>query len=186
MKQRKSLCAVSAATSSRRSRRGSQPCIRWRFWSIIQPPDSASAVLCKSPLDFANWAMHVLTAELAAAFALILRLVAEGFVPATERWEQWQVVFAVLAALTRQRDAFGLFNIGSGEAVQVQDVVKKIIVASGRELSIAYDTAKPTVPTNIHLNCKRAAAALDWLPKVSLDEGFALTLEWYRDNIMNT
>lgn len=36
----------------------------------------------------------------AAAFALILRLVAEGFVPATERWEQWQVVFAVLAALT--------------------------------------------------------------------------------------
>ena len=93
---------------------------------------------------------------------------------------------AVLAALTRQRDAFGLFNIGSGEAVQVRDVVKKIIVASGRELSIAYDTAKPTVPTNIHLNCKRAAAALDWSPKVSLDEGIALTLEWYRDNIMNT
>ena len=93
---------------------------------------------------------------------------------------------AVLAALTRQRDAFGLFNIGSGEAIQVRDVVKKIIVASGRELSIAYDTTKPTVPTNIHLNCKRAAAALDWSPKVSLDEGIALTLEWYRDNIMNT
>ena len=36
----------------------------------------------------------------AAAFALILRLVAEGFVPAAERWEQWQLVFAVLAALT--------------------------------------------------------------------------------------
>ncbi|MEC9289549.1 MAG: NADH-quinone oxidoreductase subunit N, partial [Chloroflexota bacterium] len=36
----------------------------------------------------------------AAAFALILRLVGEGFVPATERWEQWQVVFAVLATIT--------------------------------------------------------------------------------------
>ena len=33
----------------------------------------------------------------AAAFALILRLVAEGFVPAAERWEQWQLVLAVLA-----------------------------------------------------------------------------------------
>ena len=33
----------------------------------------------------------------AAAFALILRLVSEGFVPAAERWEQWQLVFAVLA-----------------------------------------------------------------------------------------
>ncbi len=36
----------------------------------------------------------------AAAFALILRLVAEGFAPAAERWEQWQLVIAVLAALT--------------------------------------------------------------------------------------
>ena len=36
----------------------------------------------------------------AAAFALILRLVAEGFVPADERWGQWQLVLAVMAALT--------------------------------------------------------------------------------------
>ena len=36
----------------------------------------------------------------AAAFALILRLVAEGFAPATDRWEQWQLVLAVLAGLT--------------------------------------------------------------------------------------
>lgn len=33
----------------------------------------------------------------AAAFALILRLVAEGFVPAGDRWEQWQLIIAVLA-----------------------------------------------------------------------------------------
>ena len=36
----------------------------------------------------------------AAAFALVLRLVAEGFVPVADRWEQWQLVLAVLAALT--------------------------------------------------------------------------------------
>ena len=36
----------------------------------------------------------------AAAFALVLRLVAEGFVPAADRWEQWQIVLAVLAAVT--------------------------------------------------------------------------------------
>lgn len=36
----------------------------------------------------------------AAAFALILRFVSEGFVPAAERWEQWQLVFAVLATAT--------------------------------------------------------------------------------------
>ena len=36
----------------------------------------------------------------AAAFALILRLAAEGFVPAVERWDQWQVIAAVLAAVS--------------------------------------------------------------------------------------
>ena len=36
----------------------------------------------------------------AAAFALVLRLVAEGFVPVADRWEQWQLVLAVLAAVT--------------------------------------------------------------------------------------
>ena len=35
-----------------------------------------------------------------AAFALVLRLAAEGFVPAVGRWEQWQVILAVLAAAT--------------------------------------------------------------------------------------
>ena len=36
----------------------------------------------------------------AAAFALILRLAAEGFVPAVDRWDQWQIIVAVLAAVT--------------------------------------------------------------------------------------
>ena len=36
----------------------------------------------------------------AAAFALVLRLAAEGFVPVGDRWEQWQLIIAVLAAVT--------------------------------------------------------------------------------------
>lgn len=36
----------------------------------------------------------------AAAFALVLRLVAEGFVPAVHRWDQWQLIIAVLAGVT--------------------------------------------------------------------------------------
>ena len=36
----------------------------------------------------------------AAAFALLMRLAAEGFVPAGDRWEQWQIVLAVFAGIT--------------------------------------------------------------------------------------
>ena len=43
---------------------------------------------------------YLAIASKAAAFALVLRLFAEALVPATDRWEQWQIIFAVLAALT--------------------------------------------------------------------------------------
>jgi NADH-quinone oxidoreductase subunit N len=35
-----------------------------------------------------------------AAFALLLRLVGEGLLPATDRWDQWQIILAILAAVT--------------------------------------------------------------------------------------
>mmetsp|Transcript_18178 Transcript_18178/g.40331 ORF Transcript_18178/g.40331 Transcript_18178/m.40331 type:complete len:211 (-) Transcript_18178:6105-6737(-) len=38
MKHRKSSCAFSCTTSSRRSSLGTQDCIRWQFCSITQPP----------------------------------------------------------------------------------------------------------------------------------------------------
>ena len=43
---------------------------------------------------------YLAIASKAAAFALLLRLLAEAFVPVGERWEQWQVIIAALAALT--------------------------------------------------------------------------------------
>ena len=36
----------------------------------------------------------------AAVFALVLRLAAEGFVPAAGRWDEWQIILAGLAAVT--------------------------------------------------------------------------------------
>ena len=43
---------------------------------------------------------YLAIASKAAAFALVLRLLAEGMAPAADRWEQWQIIIAVLAALT--------------------------------------------------------------------------------------
>ena len=43
---------------------------------------------------------YLAIASKAAAFALVLRLLSEAFVPATERWDQWQIIMAALAALT--------------------------------------------------------------------------------------
>ena len=43
---------------------------------------------------------YLAIASKAAAFALVLRLLAEGFVPAGDRWDQWQIILVVLAALS--------------------------------------------------------------------------------------
>lgn len=43
---------------------------------------------------------YLAIASKAAAFALVLRLLAEAFVPVTERWDQWQVIIVILAAIS--------------------------------------------------------------------------------------
>ena len=43
---------------------------------------------------------YLAIASKAAAFALVLRLFSEAFVPAVDRWSQWQIIVAVLAAVT--------------------------------------------------------------------------------------
>lgn len=43
---------------------------------------------------------YLAIASKAAAFALVLRLLAEAFVPAGDRWDQWQIILVVLAVLS--------------------------------------------------------------------------------------
>ena len=43
---------------------------------------------------------YLAIASKAAAFALVLRLLSEAFVPAADRWDQWQIIIAVLSAIT--------------------------------------------------------------------------------------
>jgi len=88
----------------------------------------------------------------------------------------------VECAAERQRAPFGLYNAGSGKAVAIKDLVARIIAASGKKLSIEYDTSKPTIKTSLCLDSSKARRELGWSPKVSLDEGIARTIEWWRAN----
>ncbi|MEQ8195244.1 MAG: NAD(P)-dependent oxidoreductase [Rhodospirillales bacterium] len=96
------------------------------------------------------------------------------------------LVTAVQAALNRQLAPFGLYNIGSGKAVSVKTLVEKIIRASGRTLTIEYDLSMPTIKTGLCVDCGKAATELGWRPTVTLDEGIARTVEWYRRHVSST
>lgn len=86
--------------------------------------------------------------------------------------------------LSRQKTPFELVNIGSGSAIPVKNLVKKIIKASGKRVKIEYDTSKPTIKFSLSLNIDKAKKVYNWKPRVTLKEGIKKTINWYKENIL--
>ncbi len=86
-------------------------------------------------------------------------------------------------AINNQTTKFGLYNVGYGESISINDLVKKIIEHSGKNLSIEHDLTKPTIPTKFCLDSTKAQEELGWSKKISLDDGIKKTIEWYLDKI---
>jgi len=85
-------------------------------------------------------------------------------------------------AIEKQKNSYELFNVGIGKAVQVKDVVNKIITHSGKDLEVIHDLSKPTIPTSLFLDCTKAKEILDWEAETDLDTGIIKTLNWYKEN----
>lgn len=82
--------------------------------------------------------------------------------------------------IDQQDYTFDVFNAASGEAVTIRELVEKVIKASGKDLEIVYDPSGPTIGTKIRMNINKAIEKFGWQPQVSLDEGIARTIAWYR------
>ncbi len=89
---------------------------------------------------------------------------------------------ATKAAFLRQSVPYALYNIGSGQALPVIEIARRIVRGTGRDLTIETDPAKPSIPVTIALDCAKAKAELGWAPQVALDDGIARTIAWWREN----
>jgi len=88
----------------------------------------------------------------------------------------------VRLVIDKQKSPFELVNVGSGESISVTELVRKIIIACGKEgTEIKYDLTKPTIPTKLTLDCAKAKEKFRWKPQVSLDEGIKRTVDWYKE-----
>lgn len=85
-------------------------------------------------------------------------------------------------AVDRQSAPYALYNVGCGRAVSVNQLVGKIIAASGRSLRVEHDLTKPSIKTSLYLDCRKAEEELGWTPKTPLEEGIRVTLDWWRNN----
>ena len=77
---------------------------------------------------------------------------------------------------------YNIFNVGSGTAISVSDLVKKIIKISGKKIGILYDSSKPSLGNKITLDWQKAHQAFGWQPKVDLNQGIQQTIDWYLKN----
>jgi nucleoside-diphosphate-sugar epimerase len=89
----------------------------------------------------------------------------------------------VNCAIEKQENPYELFNVGIGKAVQVKDVVNKIITHSDKNLEVVHDLSKPTIPTSLFLDCTKAKEKLGWEAETDLDTGIIKTLNWYKENL---
>jgi UDP-glucose 4-epimerase len=72
----------------------------------------------------------------------------------------------------------GLYNIGSGEGVSLNDLVAHIRDAAGRDVEVRMLPGRPfDVPANV-LDIGKAGRDLGWSPRVPLAEGLRRTWEW--------
>lgn len=90
------------------------------------------------------------------------------------------LVRAFHLAIKKQSKHYELYNIGSGQAIKIKELVQQIICYSGKNLTLEHDLSKPSNKTAYCLDFSKAKKELGWEPKISLQRGIQKTIEWYK------
>ncbi len=90
---------------------------------------------------------------------------------------------AVVFAVDKYDDRLHL-NVGSGEDLSIKKLASKVAAAAGFGGEIEWDASKPDGAPRKVLDVSRIKA-LGWKPAITLDEGIASTITWYKEAISN-
>ncbi len=74
-------------------------------------------------------------------------------------------------------------NLGSEELISINELTKKIIALSGKEIRIEYDLSAPPGTHKYCADTTKMKKILGWSPKTPLDEGLKRTYEWARSEL---
>jgi UDP-glucose 4-epimerase len=91
------------------------------------------------------------------------------------------VAEAVVRAAESPRS--GVFNVGTGQAVEVLELADAIAALTGGPAAHRFEPLRPGDVRSSTADVRRMGEALDWKPAWSLREGLAATLEWYRRRV---
>jgi UDP-glucose 4-epimerase len=72
----------------------------------------------------------------------------------------------------------GVYNVGSGEARRLADVICRLLEVAGRDVEVVHADPRPVDVPMTQLDCTRMAEAVGWRPAVPLYDGIRATWEW--------
>ncbi len=73
-------------------------------------------------------------------------------------------------------------NIGNPEELSILEFAREIIILTGSRSKISFKPLPEDDPKTRKPDISRARKLLKWQPKVSLEEGLKMTVEWFRKN----
>ncbi len=91
------------------------------------------------------------------------------------------VARACLAAMNR--NISGQFNIGTGRQTDLISIFKKLKKLTGSNVKQKHRPAKPGEVMRSALHCGLADKKLGWKPKVKIDDGLKMTVDWFNKKL---
>jgi GDP-L-fucose synthase len=87
---------------------------------------------------------------------------------------------AAVVHLGNTYDSSEHLNIGTGEDLTIKELAELVAELAGFEGELAWDSSKPDGTPRKVLDVSKAKA-LGWAPQISLRDGIASTIAWYKD-----
>jgi GDP-L-fucose synthase len=87
---------------------------------------------------------------------------------------------AAVVHLGKNYNASEHLNIGTGEDLTIKELAELVADLAGFKGELAWDSSKPDGTPRKVLDVSKAKA-LGWAPKISLRDGVASTIAWYKD-----
>jgi len=101
--------------------------------------------------------------------------------------QQWDYLYVTDAAralvqMALYPEVCGIFNLASGEAYSVREIVERTrdLIDPALPLGFGEKPYPPDQPMHLQASVDRLRKATGWQPQVSLQDGLANTVEWYR------
>jgi len=74
------------------------------------------------------------------------------------------------------------YNVGSGDAITVGDIVEAVLKATGKTPEVVWDETKPTTIPFRMASTERIQTELGFTPDYTFEQGIKETVEWYKNN----